>query len=204
MSLNAALFLQHLPEIERRSRHHFSRLGPEAREEAVAESTAFSWGLFKSATGKGREVKANEPGAATPAQLAWYSNRLVDAGRRFAGYTSTDLLETTNRRDRCFSLNSGASEEDESRHTPADPGQERPLDIVRQRHDWELIMSRLSRTARLVLKLFLRGESPTSIAQILCLSRARISQLRKEIATRAEELNYHAPTFRLQAKQRRG
>ena len=71
---------------------HYHRLDPDAREEAVQESTCLAWRMFMSAVERGR-VDANGNAAdpdlppITACSLAWYANRAVDDGRRFAGST---------------------------------------------------------------------------------------------------------------------
>ena len=84
-------FVQHyLPEIESRSRQHFSRLDPDGREEAVQESSCMAWRMFMSAHERGRiDVHGNSTHEGTPpitaCSLAWFANRSYDSGRRFAG-----------------------------------------------------------------------------------------------------------------------
>ncbi len=76
-----------LPEIEERSRRHYSRCNPELREEQVQETVCAAWALYDSAVRRGNL-------RFTPATLAWYANYATDEGRKFGGGTiRTDALD---------------------------------------------------------------------------------------------------------------
>ncbi len=76
-----------MPEIESRSRRHYSHCNPELREERVQESVCAAWALYDSAVRR-KNFRF------TPATLAWYANRATDERRKFGGGTiRTDALD---------------------------------------------------------------------------------------------------------------
>jgi hypothetical protein len=72
-------FIDMLPEIRKWLRLAFRQLGPDAREEAVAEGVVHSLLSYSQLHGKGRAHRANA------SSLAWYAVRAVKRGRPAVG-----------------------------------------------------------------------------------------------------------------------
>jgi len=185
-----------LPEIEQRSRRHYSQLDPEAREEAVQDCLAQAWITFRSARKNGKTSDVATQGCATPATLAFYTNRLYDSGRRFVGTHRNDVLAAACRAKK-RSLADVADEDGEVVEVLADHRVEnRPLEKLRVKHDYPYILrhSGLSRQALTVLVKVLEDNtvgSSTRIARELGISPGRVTQIKQEIATAFAEYNYY-------------
>ncbi len=160
-----------LPEVESRSRRHFSHLRAAARDEAVAESVAQAWGLYRSAIARGNH-------RFTPCSLAWYANKSVDEGRRFAGYKKSDAL------DHGAVGFDDLDAEGQSRIARALIQRQTPLfDQVRIRIDWpEFLRLELAERERDVVTKLAEGWKRSEVARYLGVSPARITQLLHGVA----------------------
>ncbi len=180
-----------LPEIEQRSRRHYSHCDPELREERVQESVCAAWALYDSAVRRGNF-------RFTSATLAWYANRATDEGRKFGGGTiRTDALD-----------GSHVSLEDldaDGRSRIAEALVQRQTSVFDQARigiDWPNFL-RLELTERerdMVTKLA-EGWKKIEIARYLGVSPARVTQLMAGVAD-AYAAYLGMPGFEYRARKR--
>ncbi len=161
-----------LPEIEARSRRHYSQYPAERREEAIQESVCHAYGLYRSAVARGNY-------RFTPCTLAWYANKSVDSGRKFAGGTiRTDAL------DKSHVSFEDLDADGRSRITEALVQRQTPVfDQARIAVDWPAFL-RLELTERerdIVTKLA-EGWRRIEVAQYLGVSPARVTQIMTGVA----------------------
>ena len=134
-----------LPEIEERSRLHFSHLDPDAREEAIAESVAMVFQMYKSCRRRGNARWS-------PRLIIRHANRNVDAGRRMAGCSSRDAL------DRAISLEELDAEGPEPiGRTLAAYAYPDPLEAARQKLDGAMFAQLLTEQERDIVKMLCDG-----------------------------------------------
>jgi len=167
-----------MPEIASRSCRHFSHLRAAARDEAVAESVAQAWGLYRSAV-------ASRNFRFTPCSLAWFANRAVDEGRKFSGGTiKKDALD----RGRAISFDD-LDEDGRSRIAEALIQRQTPvLDQARIRIDWpEFLRQDLTEREAWMTDELAAGSTRSEIAGELGLSPARVTQLFGRVAEAYEE-----------------
>lgn len=179
------LFLDHYyPEIVERSARHFSYLDADARGEMVQESVAQSWASFVSADRQGK-TSAEGKNHASAGTLAWYANRSVTAGRRFAGSSTTDTLADGTRAAEKVTLVSLDADSDNGHFLRESVSDTRswanPLDATRRRLDWRLIAKRCNRRQRRVLSLLVRGYGTGEIAERVRVTPGRVCQIRTEL-----------------------
>ncbi len=159
-----------MPEIKSRSCRHYSHLNPAARDEAVQESMCQAWNLYRSAVQRGNH-------RFTPCSLAWFANRAVDEGRRFAGYTTTDAL------DRAIGFDDLDSEGLDRIARALVQRQTLVFDQARIRIDWpEFLRLELAERERDVVTKLAEGWKRIEIAGYLGVSPARVTQLLDEVA----------------------
>ncbi len=185
-----------LPEIEDRSRRHYSRCNGELRDERVQESLCQAWKLYDSAVRRGNY-------RFTPCTLAWYANRAADEGRKFAGETiRTDALDA----GRAISFDdldadgrSRIAEALVQRRTPV-------FDQARIRIDWpEFLRLELTERERDVVTKLAEGWRRNEIARNLGLSPARVTQLMAGVAdTYAEYLGLPGFEYRARKVEKQG
>ncbi len=182
-----------LPEVESRSRRHFSHLRAAAQDEAVAESVAQAWGLYRSAVARGNH-------RFTPCSLAWFANRAVDSGRRFAGYKKSDALDhgAVGLDDLDSEGQSRIAEALVQRQTPV-------FDQARIRIDWpQFLRDDLTEREAFMTDELAAGSTRSEVARELGLSPARVTQLMQGVAEAYEE-KFNVPGFEYRArKQEKG
>ncbi len=179
-----------LPEIESRSRRHYSRLPGAAQDEAVQESVCQAFALYDSAVRR-RNFRF------TPCSLAWFANRAVDEGRRFAGYKKSDALEG----GRAISFDhldadgwSRIGEALVQRQTPV-------FDQARLKIDWpEFLRDDLPERQAWMTDEIAAGSTRSEISRELQLSPARITQLFGRVAEAYEE-KFGTPGFEVRARR---
>ena len=174
-----AEFLAMLPIIVMHARFIFQRLDPEAREEAVQEVVANACQAYV------RLVERGRTRVTTPFVLAWYAIRQLREGRRvgsklnvrdvcspYAQQRKGITVERLDRYDREEGCWSEILVEDHNA-TPAE--------LAASRIDFPAWLATLSsRDRKIALKLAV-GESTGRTARQFRLSKARISQLRREL-----------------------
>ena len=161
-----------LPEIENRSRRHYSRCGPELREERVQESLCAAWALYDSAVRRGNC-------RFTVCSLARFANMATDEGRGFAGYTTTDALDC----GRGVSLDDLDSD-GRSRIAEALIQKQTPVfDQARIRIDWpEFLRADLTERERDITTKLAEGWRRVEIARYLGVVPSRVTQIFDGIA----------------------
>ena len=200
-----AWFDRHLSELTRRCRRHFRNLPAVEREEMVAETLAgiFLYTVRAAARGKLRHL--------TPYTLVWFFGRSCQAGRRMAGYTSTDVMSEAARR--------GHHHEVLSLHQPiriqvdhqvivaplskvlADSREDSPLENVRRNVDYPEILQRehISPKGRRVFEYLCQthgGGSHVELARELGVVPSRITQLKRRLAGCLARHGYGPPATR--------
>lgn len=198
--------LSYLPAITERSRLHYSKLDPDAREEAVQDCVCEAWIMYQSAARRGKASSASKEGAATPATLARYSNRSYDSGRRFCGSSSTDVMADGTRQTGRSTVHTLGRRKEDDEHDMAgvlaDPRIDtQPLERVRVNHDYPFMieMSPLSRRARQVWKCLLSDWGPGHVVRIakrLKVSPGRVCQAKEELAKAFEAWDYRPRGWR--------
>lgn len=196
-------FAQHLPEIQSRAKACLSHLRPEQREEATAEILG---AIFKTCVNAEKRGTLNN---VTPFHAVVFALKHYRAGRRIAGFSSTDVTSEAAQikgRAKIVSINSIAERDaDTGRPLPlsevlADRRQSNnPYEHVRQNLDYPLILrkERVSRKARRVFHLLsqIRGHGAgQTIATELKVSPGRICQLKDELADALERHGYAPPS----------
>ena len=178
-----------LPEVESRSRRHFSHLRAAAQDEAVAESVAQAWGLYRSAIARGNH-------RFTPCTLAWYANRAVDSGRRFAGYKKSDALDhgAVGFDDLDADGQSRIARALVQRQTPV-------FDQARIRIDWpEFLRLELAERERDIVTKIAEGWKRSEIARYLGVVPSRVTQILAGVAQAYEE-RFGRPSFEYRARK---
>ncbi len=179
-----------MPEIESRSRRHYSRLPAAAQDEAVQESVCQAFALYDSAV-------ARQNFRFTPASLAIFANRAVDEGRKFAGGTikrdAMDRKRAVSFEDLDFDGWERICEALVRRQTPV-------LDQVRIRHDWPLFLSELPERSAWIVDEIAAGTMRKDAALELGLSSGRVTQIMDEVAEAYEE-RFGTPGFEHRARK---
>ena len=174
----AKVFESMLPSIRRVAGFAFRRIRWPRRQELIADVVADAFVAFA------RLVEQGKADLAYPTVLAWFGVRRVRDGRQVGCRQNTnDLLSCYARHRRGFTVQAlqkqGASGrwEDiviqDKRSTPAE--------IAACRLDFRAWLLRLDRRQRAVALQLAAGNPPTDVARYAGLSRARISQLRREL-----------------------
>ena len=176
-------FTELLPQVAGRLSRRFRHSHPEARSEAVAEGLAHSWLVFLSARQREKNV--------TAATLAFYSGRMVEAGRKVAGNSVVDALADTplsrKRVGRHVSLD-----------TPGLPyaafysvfgdrrGRWPVIDLVAARVDFHAFHACCSLRDQQIIEMRLAGHAQTEIAGKLGVTSARVCQRLRHLRIRWE------------------
>ena len=164
-------FTAFLPGLSGRLSRRFRHRKPEARAEAVAEGVAHAWVIFSSASQRGKSV--------TVGTLAFYSGRMVEAGRKVAGTSRVDALADTplSRVGRHVSLNSPGLPYSAFYKTFGDRRWRWPvLDYVAPDIDMQAFLAGCSRRDQRVVEMKLAGYQQTEIAAQLNVSPAAVNQ----------------------------
>ncbi len=179
-----------LPEIQARSARHFSHLNAAAHDEAVQESVCQAYALYESAVRR-RNFRF------TPCSLAWFANRAVDEGRRFAGYTTTDALD----RGRAIGFDD-LDADGRSRIAEALIQRQTPVfHQVRIKCDWpEFLRVELSERKRDIVTKLTEGWKRVEIARYLGVVPSRVTQILGEVADSYVEV-FGLPGFEYRARK---
>ena len=205
-------FSQNLPEIQSRARACLSHLLPEQRAEASAEILGSIFKTCVSAQNRGTLHNI------TPFHAVVYAVKHYRAGRRMAGYSSTDVMSEATQlkgRSKVVSLDSITEHDLETgRPLPlsevlADRRQDNnPSEHVRQNLDYPVILrtERVSRKARKVFRLLseVRGQGAgLFIAHELKVSEGRVTQLKDQLGDALARHDYGPPPTREATLERR-
>jgi len=166
-------FVEILPEIEQRLRLAFCRLGPEAREDAIAE------GVVHSLLAYSRLSKQCRAETATPSSLAWFSSRQVKRGRPAAGHMNSkeplSRYAQLGRRIRVERLHS------EWIDTLVEDKRASVADQVAAKLDVAAWFATLSRRMKQIARDLALGFSTSEVAKKHGVTAGRISQLRRTL-----------------------
>ena len=187
------------PDLVRRARLRHGRLDPEAREEAVAETLAYTARSVHAAADRGTLDRLS------PSTCVYYAAKHVERGRRVAGYSTQCPLSEAGRQKhdhRAVSLDRHAPDDDRQLHQAiADPKGEPPFEAVRRRLDYPVLLHReaVSGKARATLHFLAETHGSgkqTHLAAELMVTPARITQLKGELADALAGDGYHSPLGR--------
>ena len=191
------LFVQWLPEIRSRAWAINHRLQPAEREEAVAETVAWSWSWALAGAKKGRLEKM------TPRTLALYASKMFSSGRRFAaGCSVHDAMSEIARvsgKVTVHSLDKSVTDDTDSPHTTgtilADTRHPHPDEEVRINLDYRTALKQpgLPRKGRILFGKLVRDHAPghgRRIAGEMKISPPRVCQLKKCLATALTQIGY--------------
>ena len=185
-------FVQMMPDIQSRARTTFRHLGPEAREEAVAQTLALSWKNHLQCASRGKAVGAPS--------LAHYAMLGVQSGRSLCGQSSTDVLAPRTQKlgrvavESLDALPAHHTSDDgwwDRSHTLEDRrtlGQ--PFERVRIKHDYGafLALPEVSNQEREVFELLAHGYRTGEMARELKVSAPRICQIKDAIGRKLSAL----------------
>lgn len=178
-------FAAFLPELSSRLSYRFRRRNPEAREDAVAEGIGAAWQMFRSARLSGKTV--------TTGNIAFFAGRSVDAGRKVAGTSITDVLsEGTLARRRMPEHVSLDALDDTCSAFCVVFGDRRwrwpVVDYVGPSMDWSQFEGRCSRRDRRIIRMRRAGWRQTQIASKLGISPPAVSQRLRNLLSRWHEM----------------
>ena len=179
-----------LPEIETRSRRHYAHVRGGAQDDLVAESVALAFGLYDSAVARGNY-------RFTPCTLAWYANKAVDEGRRFAG--GWVKKDAANHRTVGFDALDA-----DGRNIIGEAlinRQTSTFDQARIRIDWPMFLDELPERSAWLVEEIASGTLRSEAALALGLSPGRVTQIMGEVADAYVE-RFGTPGF--EHKSRRG
>lgn len=113
-----------------------------------------------------------QAGRGSPGSIAWYAVKRVRSERQFSSWSRS--IEHLSRGNAAVSLESSCLDVATERDNPAE--------IAQMRVDFESWREQLPDRMRQVVDLLSAGMSPSELADQLGVSRARVSQLRNELA----------------------
>ena len=187
-----AEFVTMLPELSSRCRSRFRRFGRDRAAEFTAEAVASSWACYRSARMKGKLV--------TVGNLSFYTTRLVLAGRRLAGTSSTDVFSDTpgarHRPRRVLRM----TEPDPDARPSGRRASPTPLyqlvcdrrwrwpiiDYVSAKLDWDTFVAQCGLRDRQIIALRQEGTPQNEIAAALGISPPAVNQHLKALRSRWE------------------
>jgi len=198
-------FDRHLPELTQRCRSYFRSLPTVERDEAMAETLAgiFLYTMRAAARGKLRRL--------TPYTLVWFFGRSCRAGRRMAGYTSTDVMAEAARRrhhHEVLSLHQPLRIQVDHHEIVAplsevlaDSREDSPLENVRKNVDYPEILQRerISPKGRRVFEYLCQTHgagSHQALARELGVAPSRITQIKRRLAACLARHGYGPPATR--------
>lgn len=172
-------FIAMLPTILDVTRYAFRRQRVDRRQELIAAAIANAFVGFKRLTDSGR------PELAYPTVLAWFGVRQVCDGRLVGCHrNSKDALSDYAQRRRKFRVLALDEQTPGKRSQEALIAEDRratPADIAAFRIDFSEWLGRLRPQLRAVALVLAVGNTPLETSRQFRLSKARISQLRREL-----------------------
>ena len=198
--------VEHHPELVRRARLRHGHLDPEARDEAIAETLAYTTQAVQGAAGRGTLDRL------TPGTCVRFAGKHIDQGRRVAGSSSRCPLSRECQRrhgihthsidadPKCTSGDHADADFD-NHEVIANLTADQPFDVVRRRLDFPRILNReaVSPKARATFRFFAETHGSgkqTDLAGELMVSPARITQMKAELARALGTDDYHGPLGR--------
>jgi hypothetical protein len=179
-------FVAFLPTLSSQLKYRFRRLNPEAKEDAVAEGTGAAWQTYLSARMSGKTVTATS--------LAFYTGRMVYAGRRVAGTSNVDALSegavARARMPEHVSLDAIGNVSTAFCTTFGDRRWRWPvLDYVAPSMDWKAFEGRCSDRDQQIIRLRRAGWKQTEIALKLGISPPAVNQRLSALESRWHEMS---------------
>ena len=172
-------FLAMLPRIQQSARFAFRHLRPEARQEAVQEVLANAWRAYA------RLAELDKVNLAYPTVLARYAITQVNEGRQVGNRRNiAEVLSPRAQRRRGFAvqrLTRFGAEEGGWKELIVEDRHATPADVVRVRIDFAAWLKTLSRRMRRIAELLAEGHRAVDVARRFQVSRARISQVQREL-----------------------
>ena len=172
-------FLAMLPRIQQSARFAFRHLRPEARQEAVQEVLANAWRAYA------RLAELDKVNLAYPTVLARYAITQVNEGRQVGNRRNiAEVLSPRAQRRRGFAVQRLDQFDDQGNAWREIVVQDRhatPADVVRVRIDFAEWLKTLSRRMRRIAELLAVGHLAVEVARRFHVSRARISQVQREL-----------------------
>jgi hypothetical protein len=170
-----AAFLQMLPDIREQASIAFRYLHAEAKEEMISEVVANVYQAFARLVERGKEPRAFDG-------LIWYGIRQVRCGRRVGGAANVQDLTSPRARFRSgvriHSLEACDGNGESWQEALVEHRQAGPAETAAVRIDFAQWLRSLDERQQMIADALGRGEEPSQIAQLLGLSRGRVSQLR--------------------------
>ena len=192
----------HHLDLVRLSRFWHGHLDRDARDEAVAETIAYTAKTVHGAAQRGTLHRL------TPSTCVHYAKLHRQHGRRAAGYSSRCVMSEACRHKhgvRTVSLDhtpTHPSDRDEDaldyHQALPDPKADQPIDAARRRLDIPVLLDRegVSDKARATFRFLAEtygGGKQSDLAAELMVSPARITQLKRELADAFASDGYHSP-----------
>ena len=171
-------FLEMLPSIRGVANYAFRHVRRAVREDLTAESVAAAFCMFH------RLVVRGHAELAYPSALAWFAVRQIREGRRVgAKLNAKDLTSPYGQRRRNVSVQSlfDAPAHGRWEELVVEDRSVGPADVASFKIDFADWLKRLKRSKRQVALRLASGDTPSDAAVRFQLTRARISQLRKEL-----------------------
>jgi hypothetical protein len=196
-------FLELVPAIERFARLAFRHVQPEEGEEAICEAVAYAYCAFR------RLSELGKLDVAYASPLARFGVARLRAGRRIGSkQNARDVFSVAAQRRLGFSLvslHATCSDSEIWEEALADDTLTPIPDQVAFRLDFPAWLQALNRRDRKLVKFLALGNTPSEAAQQFRVSKARISQLRKELHSRWQAFHCGAarPAPISEASQRR-
>jgi len=192
-------FARMLPEIKAFANFRFAFMDPDARDEAVQETTALAWMNYASARSKGKVLNAST--------LVHYAALNVTSGRRMAGSSSTDVMSReTQMKGRATVENFGKApvkDDDQGESGENDDGTwgrvhdamvgrrqwERPLEHVRINMDYRAFLEQpgVNENEKSVFEHLSAGSTTSEMAQKIGVSSPRVCQLKNSLGKKLRE-----------------
>jgi hypothetical protein len=183
-----------VPIIERQVRFAFRNLGADACEEAVAEAVANAFVAYA------RLVELGKEDLAYPTVLARYAVAQIRAGRRVgSGQKRNDVLAGIGGRSEGIVMESLYRFDTKSNRWVEATIEDRRTPVPDQaafRCDFPAWLATHSPRDRQIAESLSMGHSPSEVAQQFRISRARISQLRREFHDSWQEFHGDAQSGR--------
>jgi hypothetical protein len=172
-------FMRLLPGIRKCVRHAFRNLQPDARDEAIAETTANALVAYARLAAKGKEDIAY----ATP--LAMFAIKQFHCGRRTGSKLNVKDISSaycqTMKGVRVGRLDRFDAEESVWKEILIEDGHATPADLAASRIDFPAWLRTISKRDRKLAMKLATGETTGTVSRLFEVSAGRISQIRREL-----------------------
>ena len=191
------VFLEMVPAIRRHARFRFRHLDPESRDECVQET------ICHACCAVARLAERNQLDRCCPSALARFSVARVKGGRRVGGHLNCEDISSPHCRRRkgvvMERLDRFDDQENDWREIVVQDRHATPADVVQVRIDFAAWLQTLSRRMRRIAELLAVGHLAVEVARRFHVSRARITQVRRELQCSWQAFQSEATTAPLVA-----